>query len=343
MNLVDSPRTSPAPAHKRALRKIGGLPTPAIFAICIVLAGALLWWQGSVREIVSAIGDADLGWLLLATPIYVASVWLLCMRWHLLVQMAQGWSDLPRASEAFLTSVMINYAAPVGLAVPSRAALTKRALGLDPGATGSIALWEIGADVLVLGSGSLLWLFIADGSTTAVGNELSNSAGQYAKWGAVGLGIVAVALVWLLRSTEQRRKFARLAQRILLAPKERPREALLSLGVTLIYWVVQGIVLALLVHAMHVETSFEFILGLTSIPILVGMLSPIPGGAVIREALMYIVARLADAPTGPVVAAAVIYRLALFGAVPILYLIARWWIAHRPDGHPNLPGTSSSP
>lgn len=342
MTLVEPAPPSTAPAHKRALRLIGRTPTPVIFVICILLAGALLWWQGSIRAIVSAIGDADVRWLLVAAPIYVASVWLLCLRWHLLVRMAQGWSDLPRASEAFLTSVVINYAAPVGLAVPSRAALTKRALGLDSGATGSIALWEIGADVLVLGAGSLLWLFIADGSTTAVGHQLSESAGQYAKWGAIGVVVVALGMIWLLRSPEQRRKFVHLAHRILLAPKERPLEAMLSLGVTLVYWVVQGLVLAILVHAMHVDTTFEFVLGLTSIPILVGMLSPIPGGAVVREALMYVVARLAGVPTGPVVAAAVIYRIALFGAIPILYLIVRWWISHRPVGHPNLPQAGSS-
>lgn len=326
---------------KRLLRKLGRIPTPVIFVICIVVAGALLWWQGSIREIASAIGEADVRRLLIAAPIYVASVGLLCLRWHLLVRMAQGWSDLPRASEAFLTSVVINYAAPVGLAVPSRAALTKRALGLDHGATGTIALWEIGADVMVLGAGSLLWLFLAEGSTSAVGNELSASAGQYAKWGGLGLIIVLLALAWFLRTPEKRRRFIRIAQKIILAPRERPLEALMSLGVTLVYWIVQGVVLALLVHAMHVETSFEFILGLTSIPILVGMLSPIPGGAVVREALMYVVARLAGAPTGPVVAAAVIYRIALFGAIPILYVITRWWIAHRKSEHPNLPGQES--
>jgi uncharacterized membrane protein YbhN (UPF0104 family) len=330
--------TASGTAPKRALRKIGRTPTPLIFVVCIVVAGALLWWQGSIREIVSAIGEADVRRLLVAAPIYVASLWLLCLRWHMLVRMAQGWSDLPRASEAFLTSVVINYAAPIGLAVPSRAALTKRALGLDPGATGTIALWEIGADVLVLGAGSLLWLLLADGSTSAVGHELSASAGQYAKWGGLGIVIVLLVLAFILRTTEKRRRFFRLAQKILLAPRERPLEALMSLGVTLVYWIIQGIVLALLVHAMHVDTSFEFILGLTSIPILVGLLSPIPGGAVVRETLMYVVARLADAPTGPVVAAAVIYRIALFAAIPILYVMTRWWISHRKTEHPNLPG-----
>ena len=77
------------------------------------------------------LGDADWWMLVLAAPVYVASLGILCYRWHLLVHMAQGWSNLPRAAEAFLTSVVINYAAPIGLAVPSRAALTRRALGLD--------------------------------------------------------------------------------------------------------------------------------------------------------------------------------------------------------------------
>ena len=74
--------------------------------------------------------------------------------------------------------------------------------------------------------------------------------------------------------------------------------------------------------AFGVDPTFEFILGLTTLPILVGMLSPIPGGAVVREALMYVVARLADVPAIPVIAAALIYRFALFAAIPILYGIA---------------------
>lgn len=316
------------------LKRIARIPTPVIFVGCVILALIVLWWQGQLQEIVSAMSDADPQTLLIAAPIYVASLWLLCVRWHLLVRMAQGWSDLPKASEAFLTSVVINYAAPIGLAVPSRAALTKRALGLDHRATGTIALWEIGADVLVLGAGTLLWLFLAEGSTSAVGNELVNSAGQYARWGAIGMVLLIIVAGWFLRTPDRRRRFLHFAQQILLSPKERPLEAVLSLAVSVVYWAVQGGVLALLMHAMHVDISFEFILGLTSLPILVGMLSPIPGGAVIREALMYVVALLAGAPAGDVIAAAVIYRIALFGAIPILYALTRLWISRRKN-HPN--------
>lgn len=322
---------------KRVLRRIARIPTPVVFIGSVVLAIVVLWWQGGFGEIASATRDANIRPLLIAAPIYVASVWLLCLRWHLLVKMAQSWSDLPKASEAFLTSVVINYAAPVGLAVPSRAALTKRALGLDHGATGSIALWEIGADVLILGAGTVLWLFLADGSTSAVGSELADSAGQYAKWGGLGIAIVALALIWFLRTPRQRRRFVHLMQQILTSPKKRPGQAALSVLVTAVYWTVQGIVLAFLVYGFNVHPDPVLILGLTSMPILVGMLSPIPGGAVVREALMYVVARLAGAPAGDILAAAVIYRIALFGAIPILYALTRWWISRRNGQHPEVP------
>lgn len=312
------------------------VPTPAIFAASVIIALVVLWIQGSLRDLVDVIRGADYTLLIVAAPIYAASLVLLCYRWHLLVQMAQGRSDLARASEAFLTSVVINYAAPIGLAVPSRAALTKRALGLDARTTGTIAVWEIGMDVIVLGLGTFLWLMLANGSSSAVGAQLSDSVRAYAVAGLALAGIVAAGAWWFLRTADRRARLLRSAQRIALAPRDRPAEAAYALAATTLYWVVQGIVLALLVSAFGVDSSFEFVLGLTTLPILVGMLSPIPGGAVVREALMYAVARLADVPGDPVIAAALVYRIALFAAIPILYGLVRWWISRRadvPEGH----------
>ena len=113
----------------------------------------------------------------------------------------------------------------------------------------------------------------------------------------------------------------------------------IALIVSVIYWIMQGIVLALLLDAMKLDLSFTLVLGITSLPILVGMLSPIPGGAVVREALMYVVARLAGVSGSEVVAAAVIYRFALFGAIPILYGLTRLWITMR--GTPSEPTLAS--
>lgn len=314
---------------RSVLTRLAAIPTPLVFGVSIVLALVLLWFQGALRDVVHAIADADLGLLALAAPIYVASLWLLCYRWHVLVRMAQGHSDLPRAAEAFLTSVVINYAAPIGLAVPSRAALTKRALGLDARATGTIAIWEIGVDVLVLGAGTMLWFGLAEGSLNEVRAELAKSATLYTVAAImIALFVVAMAL-WFMRTAAKRRRIVSSLGRIIMAPMERPAEALLALAATTIYWVIQGVVLGMLVQALGVTTSFEFILGLTSLPILVGMLSPIPGGAVVREALMYVVARLSGVPGDEVIAAALIYRFALFAAIPILYVGTRRLISRQ--------------
>lgn len=321
-------------SHGRGRTRPGSLlriPTPVIFIGSATLAIIVLWVQGSLREAVLAIGDADIGMLLIAAPVYVGSLALLCYRWHVLVIMAQGSSDLPRASEAFLTSVVVNYAAPIGLAVPTRAALTKRALGLNAEATGTIAIWEIGMDVAVLGSGTLLWLVLAEGSLGEVRDELSGSARPFAIAAAALIGPAVLGLVLLLKSPARRDRFIPAGRRVLLAPVARPGIASLALATTTTYWIIQGGVLALLLRSLRVDHGFEFMIGLTSLPILVGMLSPVPGGAVVREALMYAVARLANVPGEPVIAAAVIYRFALFAAIPILYVMNRWWISRRGD------------
>lgn len=335
---MSSAETSTA---KRQLKKLSRIPTPAIFAVCLVVATLVLWWQGSLGQLWDVLKRADLSHMLIAAPIYVASLWLLAVRWHELVRMAQGWSDLPKAAEAFLTSVVINYAAPVGLAVPSRAALTKRALGMDRHATGVVAIWEIGMDVIVLSIGTLIWLVLAQGSTEAVATELFENSYRYANFFYLGLFLLLILLVVLFRKAEQRRRAVHFIGNILKSPLHRPAYAIRAFVVSALYWIIQGIVLAFLVRAMGVEISFVFILGLTTLPMLVGMLSPIPGGAVVREAMMYVVARLAGVPGTEVVAAAVLYRMALFGAIPILYGLTRLWLARRGEGHPNLPQTES--
>jgi uncharacterized membrane protein YbhN (UPF0104 family) len=70
------------------------------------------------------------------------------------------------------------------------------------------------------------------------------------------------------------------------------------------------------------------------LPILIGMLSPVPGGAGVREALMIAVASVHGANEANVLLAGVTYRIALFAAIPILYGIIRILIALRDGGDP---------
>jgi uncharacterized protein (TIRG00374 family) len=112
----------------------------------------------------------------------------------------------------------------------------------------------------------------------------------------------------------------------LLLPRQRPGAAALAVGVTIAYWVVQAVVMALLLHAFGGDSPVQLVLGLITVPVLVGMLSPVPGGAGIREALMIAIARVEGAETAIVLVAALIYRIALFLAIPILYVGVRFWL-----------------
>ena len=99
--------------------------------------------------------------------------------------------------------------------------------------------------------------------------------------------------------------------------------------VTSIYWLVQAGVFWVLLLALDAEINAGLLLGLVTMPILFGMFSPGPGGAGVREALMIVVAGATGVASAPVVVAAVAYRIALFAAIPVLYVAARIWTSTR--------------
>ena len=177
------------------LRRLSGIPTPVIFIVSVLLALLVLWVQGSLGDVAEAARDAD-PWLLIAAGLlYLVSLALLAARWHLLVKMIHGTSHAMRAAEAFLTSVVINYAAPVGLAVPSRAALTKRALGLTTSETSKVALWEVGADILVLALLSVLWILVSGSKGI---DALDDAASPLLMLAVVVVGAVVFGLLLFL-------------------------------------------------------------------------------------------------------------------------------------------------
>ena len=64
---------------------------------------------------------------------------------------------------------------------------------------------------------------------------------------------------------------------VLTYPGRNRREFAISLSLTAVYWVMQGVVLAIMLNALGVDPDPLLVLGMTSVPILVGMLSPLPG------------------------------------------------------------------
>jgi uncharacterized protein (TIRG00374 family) len=322
---------------------VSRVPTPVIFIFSVLVAAVLLWREGSLSDVGAAVRRADIATIIAGLLLYLAGLALLCLRWDQLVKMVKGISNLPRASEAFLTSVVINYAAPVGLAVPTRAALTKRALGLDAAETGAVALWEVALDVIVLAVFSGIWLLLGGWSSKFLPETSRTEKGAVLAVFAVGMLFVATAaFVMAKRKPLMWSKITTTARSIATFPAKRPFDAAIAVAITIVYWLVQGAVLWLLLRALDVDPSPTLALGLVSIPILVGMLSPVPGGAGIREALMLGVARVHDADSASVLLAALTYRIALFASIPILYAGVRLWISMSPPAGGALTGQNDA-
>jgi uncharacterized membrane protein YbhN (UPF0104 family) len=318
------------------LGRLSAIPTPVIFLASIAIALVVLWQSGDVGSVFDSLRDASLWQLAFGAVLYLAGLFLLCVRWHLLVKMVHGKSSFGSAGEAFLTSVVINYAAPVGLAVPTRAALTKRALGLNLTETSAVALWEVGADVIILGIGTAIWLGAGGWSES----DLSISdASPLVVIGVLTCVVIGFGLLSFVMRSVRTASIRRRVRGVLTYPLHAPRQAAITLSVTAIYWVMQGFVLAIMLNALDVEPEPLLVLGVTSLPILVGMLSPFPGGAGIRETLMGGIARIHGAAVSPTIFAAVAYRLALFVSIPVLYVVFRLWLSARKPALAEQEGT----
>lgn len=340
---TEDTEANPAASKPGIAQRISRVPTPLIFVGSVLVAALLLWREGSLGDVGGAVRRADIGTIVAGLLLYLAGLALLCARWDQLVKMVKGVSNLPRASEAFLTSVVINYAAPVGLAVPSRAALTKRALGLDAAETGAVALWEVAVDVLVLTVFSGLWLLLGGWDSDFLPKT---SGAEKALAAAIVIGgFLAVAFLAFITARRKPRLWSKItvtAKSIATFPAKRPLDAAMAVAVTVVYWLAQGAVLWLLLRALDVSPSATLVLGLVSLPILVGMLSPVPGGAGIREALMLGVARVHDADSASVLLAALTYRIALFASIPVLYAGVRLWISFNPPAGGALAGQNDA-
>jgi glycosyltransferase 2 family protein len=303
----------------RWLSPILALPTPVIFVTAAALAMGLLWRGGGLHGVTESLRDIHPIKVVGILLVYAASLMLLGFRWHTLVRMAGGSPGWASSAEVFLTSVIVNYAAPIGLAVPTRAALTVRDLDMNPGQSGAVVGWEAALDLLALALISAAWLVLGG----LVLLQSMTIDGRILAVGATVVVLGAVAMGILGRSTAIRSRIAPFAHRMISNPAEQPLLALLALILTAGFWLIQVGIMAVILDAFGAGASPTLLLGIMGLPMLIGMLSPVPGGAGVREALMAGAARLEGVPAGPVVLAAVAYRLALFVVTPFVWGVIR--------------------
>jgi uncharacterized membrane protein YbhN (UPF0104 family) len=314
-----SPGVREGERRKRWYAHLLAIPTPVIFVAAAAVATFFLWRQGALTDIGGSLRQVHPAAIAAILLVYAGSILLLALRWHVLVRMSEGVRAWTASAEVFLTSVVVNYAAPIGLAVPTRAALTVRDLGLTPARSGAVVAWEVGLDVAALAVIALGWLAL--GGTALLQTMTIDSRMVLA--GVVLIVVSVAAAAAVARSQRVRSRVGGSPRHLLTRPLQKPGLALLALLLTAGFWGAQLGVMAALLTLFGVSPTLSLLTGVMGLPVLIGMLSPVPGGAGVREALMAGAAQLEGVPAGPVVLAAVAYRLALFVVTPVVWGVVR--------------------
>ena len=321
------PPTAPvapsSPRWRQALKPFASVPTPVLFLVAAAIAVVFLARRGRLAEIEPAMRSVS-PWMVTAIlTVYAASIVLLCVRWQVLTRLAGGDPPFMKSAEVFLTSVIVNYAAPIGLAVPTRAALTVRDLGLAPAQSAAVVGWE-----LIMDAGTLLLIgcfWLVFGGLEVLPGLISSERMLLVL--VLGVTVMVLAVATLLFIPKLRRKLVEFVLPLLRYPVERPGEAVQAIVLTVIYWLMQMATMSALLIALGVPFSVPLITGLMGFPVLIGMVSPVPGGAGIREALMAAAAQVSGVASAPVILAAVAYRLALFIVTPVIW--SGLWLVRR--------------
>ncbi|HJM90246.1 MAG TPA: lysylphosphatidylglycerol synthase transmembrane domain-containing protein, partial [Dehalococcoidia bacterium] len=106
----------------RNRRVLFGLAVSAIFLV-------LLLWQIDLSEIGTALKNAEPGWILLATPVYLLGLWLRAWRWQLVLR-----STLPISIGEAFAMMMVGFAAnnllPIRAGEVVRAGMLRQAHGV---------------------------------------------------------------------------------------------------------------------------------------------------------------------------------------------------------------------
>jgi uncharacterized membrane protein YbhN (UPF0104 family) len=289
------------------------LLTPAAFWLGLAAALLALWWSGQAGRAWQQTRDARLAPLALVLALGMALPWIHARRW---VELLRGVGTRLPAREAAgftISASLVNYASPGFLGAPAKAVLARQGAGVPLGRSAVTMAVEQGLDFLVLLAGSALALFV-------VGPELLGDLRPSGGASALELTLVGAAgVVALTFAVLARRRVASIGRRVLAAFHElgrgvdRPRVAAL----TLLYWLAQAAVVALLLWALRLPASGRSVLALATLPLLAGQLAPLPGGLGAREAVSVALAGATGIGAAALLGLAVLQRVLLVAALPL--------------------------
>ncbi|MGA7670504.1 MAG: lysylphosphatidylglycerol synthase transmembrane domain-containing protein [Nitrolancea sp.] len=302
---------------------------PLIVWVSVALGVLVLVLTGEMGNMIDAFSDAD--WWLIAPLLAVGCALPIvhARRWQVMLRSLEHDLSLESAIDLTITSTMINYAAPGYLWSPAKGLLARQMYGIGLGRSVPTLAVEQVVDAFALVVGTILGLILAGPviSREILDRLSAPSAGILA---VAVLALVAIVAIGLFVVWRFGRRFAvNLAEAARLLARDRSLRVPV-VEFTAARWVLDTLAIWLAAKALGVSLGLSALILISNLPLLIGLISPMPGGIGFREGAMAGVAGVMALPVAAILAAAILHRAALLLALPIVLAairLRRWALA----------------
>jgi uncharacterized membrane protein YbhN (UPF0104 family) len=299
---------------------------PLVVWGCIALGILALILSGDIGSMTAALVDADLRLVALLLLVALALPLVHARRWQVMLRSVGHDLSLGAAVDLTISSTMINYAAPGYLWSPAKGMLARQMYGVGLGRSVPTLAAEQVLDALALLLGTAAGLLLA-GPT--ISRQIADRVdAPSARTLLIVAGVLAFGLIaGIYAALRFGRRFVRSsidAGRLLAGDRSLRAPVL---GLTAARWLLDTLAIWLAAKAVGVSLGLSALILISNLPLLVGVVSPMPGGIGFREGAMAAVASALVIPVAAILAAAILHRAVLILALPLvagLIRVRRW-------------------
>lgn len=306
------------------LRQWGGrYLVPAAFWIGLVVALAALWLTGTFDEAWQSLRDANI-WLLIVTILVGAALPIIhAMRWRVVMRSLDARLSMGEAADITVSSSLLNYASPGFVGASAKAILANRTAEV-PYRDSALAIgFEHSLDLFLLIIMSIIAILILGPSNFS---DIVSFDDWFSSLLIDAIIVLVLAVIIFVAIKLGAIRYIRSLYNTVLTLGRKVDTRKVAL-LTLAYWLAQLAVVALLFLALDLPFEPFNILGIATVPVLVGMLSPVPGGVGVREAAIVALTTVTGILAATLLSLAILQRVLLIAALPLALLfvrVARW-------------------
>ena len=301
------------------MRRITGNLTRVVFWIGLLVAAAALWLTGVFGDAWSGLRGAEPLPLVFVVFVGMALPLVHAWRWQVVMQSLDVSLSVGEASDMTVSSALLNYASPGFVGASAKAVLANQERDVPYRASALSIGFEHSLDLgLMVITSAIAVLIIGPSAFRRAASPLEGLASAASVLIAFAVLMLAAALVWRFRLYRYAFSMVSTARQL----GQRVNRTAVGL-LTLLYWFLQVVVVGLLFWALGIDLVPIDIFAISTVPVLAGMLAPVPGGVGVREAVIVALTAVTGATAGTLVTLAIVQRVLLVAALPLSLILVR--------------------